>query len=112
MHPGFWWLAAALGLQRLAEMAAAARNTKRLLAEGARLVRDDGYGLLVTTHSLFFVSAVAEALLAPWAGIGPWTLPGLTMLMAGEGLPCCPPRRSSPAVPTAGCAIPSTSGSR
>jgi methyltransferase len=86
LHPGFWWLVAALGLQRLAEMATAARNTRRLLAQGARLVRDDGYGLLVMTHSLFFVSAVAEALLSPWAAIGPWTLPGLALLIVGEGL--------------------------
>lgn len=86
MHPGFWWLVAALGLQRLAEMATAARNTRRLLAQGARLVRDDGYGLLVATHSLFFAAAVVEALLSPWAGIGPWTLAGLAMLIAGEAL--------------------------
>jgi methyltransferase len=86
VHPGFWWLVAALGLQRLAEMATAAYNTRKLQAAGARLVRDDGYGLLVATHSLFFAAAVAEALLAPWAGIGPWTLPGLALLIAGEGL--------------------------
>src|SRR5687768_3661735 len=86
MHPGFWWLVAALGLQRLAEMATAARNTRRLLGAGARLVRDDGYGLLVVTHSLFFAAAVLEALVAPWAGIGAWTLPGLLLLIVGEAL--------------------------
>lgn len=86
MHPGFWWLVAALGAQRLAEMAAAARNTRRLQEAGARLVRDDGYGLLVATHSLFFAAAVAEALWAPWTGLGPWTQVGLLLLIAGEGL--------------------------
>ncbi len=85
-HPGFWWLVLALGAQRLAEMATAARNTRRLLATGARLVKDDGYGLLVLTHSLFFVAAIAEAVLAPWARIGPWTAPGLVLLIAGEAL--------------------------
>ncbi|MHB1260574.1 MAG: isoprenylcysteine carboxylmethyltransferase family protein [Thermoplasmatota archaeon] len=85
-HPGFWWLVLALGAQRLAEMAAAARNTSRLITTGARLVKDDGYGLLVTTHSLFFIAAVAEAVYAPWAHIGPWTLPGLALLIVGEGL--------------------------
>jgi methyltransferase len=86
VHPGFWWLVAALGLQRLAEMATAARNTRRLQAAGARLVRDDGYGLLVATHSLFFAAAILEALVAPWAGVGPWTSAGLALLIAGEGL--------------------------
>ncbi|HJQ92703.1 MAG TPA: isoprenylcysteine carboxylmethyltransferase family protein [Candidatus Thermoplasmatota archaeon] len=86
MHPGFWWLVAALGVQRLAEMAAAARNTRKLQESGARLVKDDGYGLLVLTHSLFFAAAIAEALLSPWAGIGPWTLVGLAMLIVGEAL--------------------------
>ena len=86
MHPGFWWLVAALGLQRLAEMATAAYNTRRLQAAGARLVKDDGYGLLVATHSLFFAAAVTEAVLSPWAGIGPWTLPGLALLIVGEAL--------------------------
>lgn len=84
MHPGFWWLLAALGAQRVAEMATAARNVRRLLASGARLVRDDGYALLVTTHSLFFLAAASEALVAPWAGVGAWTLPGLVLLVAGE----------------------------
>lgn len=83
-HPGFWWLLVALGLQRIAELATAARNVRRLLASGARLVADDGYGLLVVTHSLFFLAAVAEALFAPWAGISAWTLPGLALLVAGE----------------------------
>ncbi|HUR24775.1 MAG TPA: isoprenylcysteine carboxylmethyltransferase family protein [Candidatus Thermoplasmatota archaeon] len=86
MHPGFWWLVVALGLQRLAEMATAARNTRRLQASGARLVKDDGYGLLVTTHSLFFAAAVVEALASPWAGIGWWTFVGLALLIAGEAL--------------------------
>lgn len=85
-HPGFWWLVLALGAQRVAEMATAARNTRRLLAAGARLIKDDGYGLLVLTHSLFFVAAVSEALLAPWARTGPWTLPGLAFLITGEAL--------------------------
>lgn len=67
-------------------MATAARNTRRLQASGARLVRDDGYGLLVATHSLFFAAAVAEALVSPWAGVGWWTQVGLALLVVGEGL--------------------------
>lgn len=86
LHAGFWWLAGALGLQRLAEMAAASRNTARLLAAGGRLIRDDGYGLLVVTHAVFFASAVLEAGFAPWGGLGPWTQPGLLLLIVGEAL--------------------------
>src|SRR5687767_7686297 len=84
MHPGFWWLLGALAAQRVAELATAARNVRRLRAAGARLVRDDGYGLLVFTHALLFAAAIAEASFAPWAGTGPWTPPGLALLMAGE----------------------------
>jgi methyltransferase len=86
VHPGFWWLVVALGVQRLAEMAAAARNTRKLQESGARLVKDDGYGLLVATHSLFFAAAVVEAIVSPWAGVGWWTLVGLALLIVGETL--------------------------
>jgi methyltransferase len=57
-----------------------------LLDAGGRLVKDDGYGLLVVTHSLFFAAAVVEAWFAPWAGIGPSTSWGLALLIVGEGL--------------------------
>jgi methyltransferase len=84
MHPGFWWLLAALAVQRFVELATNAANTKRLLAAGARLVRDDGYALLVVTHAALFPLAAAEAAWAPWAGTGPWTAPGLGLLILGE----------------------------
>lgn len=86
VHAGFWWLLGALILQRGAEMWAARRNVERLLAQGARLVRDDGYGLLVVTHTALLVAAAAEVWWAPWAGSGWWTFVGLSLLIVGEGL--------------------------
>jgi methyltransferase len=81
---GPWALLGILLLQRAAELLTDRRNTRRLLRDGARLVRDDGYGLLVVTHSLFFVLAAVEILVSPWARLGWWTLPGLGLVIAGE----------------------------
>ena len=83
---GFWALLGALLLQRGAELATNRRNTHHLLAGGGRLVREDGYGLLVVTHSLLFILAAAEAALAPWPGLGWWTLPALAAFVVGEAL--------------------------
>lgn len=84
MLAAFWWLWAALGAQRLVEMAVARRNTRRLVAQGARVVGQDGYGALVATHVTFFAATAAEALAAPWAGVGSWTAVGLIALAGGE----------------------------
>jgi methyltransferase len=84
MHPGFWWLLAAVGVQRVLELWTNAVHTRSLVAAGGRLVRDDGYGLLVVTHVLVFPLAAAEAAWAPWAGTGAWTGAGLALFVAGE----------------------------
>jgi methyltransferase len=55
-----------------------------LLAAGGRLVPDDGYRLLVVTHSLFYLLAAFELLVSPWPRFGWWTLPGLALFIAGE----------------------------
>lgn len=83
MHP-LWFVLGALFMERAAELVTNRRNVRELIAGGARLVRDDGFGLLLVTHALFFVAAAAEALAAPWAGIGGWTIPGLALFVAGE----------------------------
>ena len=67
----FWTVWLSLAAQRLVEMWAARRTTAGLLAAGGRLVADDGYPLLVVTHSLFFVATLVEAFSAPWAGAVP-----------------------------------------
>lgn len=84
MHPSLWFILGALFVERVAELVTNQRNLRLLLRGGARLVQDDGFGLLVVTHSLFFVALAAEALLAPWAGIGWWTVPGLALFVVGE----------------------------
>ena len=63
------------------------RNTARLLARGGRLVRDDGVGLLVLVHVLwFFGIALEERVLGPtiaspivrWACLGLFVLADVT----------------------------------
>lgn len=80
----FWALYGAVLVQRLIEVATARRTTRRLVASGGRLVRDDGYVLMFTTHALFFVAAAMEAAVAPWPAIGWWTFAGLAAFAAGE----------------------------
>ncbi|HEX2066558.1 MAG TPA: isoprenylcysteine carboxylmethyltransferase family protein [Candidatus Thermoplasmatota archaeon] len=75
-----------LGLQRIGELVHARRTAARLEAQGARLVRRDGYGLLVAVHALFFAACLAEGLLAPWPGVGWWSAVGLAAFLAGQFL--------------------------
>lgn len=82
----FWLALGFVALERVGEMAWARRNAKRLLAQGARFVREDGMGLIVATHVLFFVLAILEWCVAPWAGFGWWTALGAVLFVAGDGL--------------------------
>lgn len=76
---------AAVGVQRVAELLYARRTGRRLAGAGARLVRDDGMGLLVGVHALWFAASLAEAW---WAGeaLGWWTAAGLGLFAAGSAL--------------------------
>lgn len=49
-------------LQRLYELRVAKRNTHRLLAKGAREFGAKHYWLIVSLHTLFFISMIVEAL--------------------------------------------------
>jgi methyltransferase len=82
----FWLLWAAVLAQRLVEVAVAAATTRRMVADGGRLVRDDGTGLMVVVHAAFFPLAAAEALWAPWPALGWWTSVGLIAFLVGEAL--------------------------
>lgn len=84
LPPAFWLLYAAVLVQRLVEVATARRTTRRMLDDGGRLVRRDGYGLIFATHALFFVAAAAEAAFAPWPALGWWTAVGLALFIGGE----------------------------
>lgn len=86
MHPVFWWVWGLLVAQRFVELAVARRNTRRLVERGARVVGRDGYAAIVATHVAFFAATAAEAVLAPWSGLGPWTWVGIGAFVAGEGL--------------------------
>lgn len=60
------WLLGLVALQRLLELAYARRNTRRLLAEGAREVGAAHYPLFLLLHSSWLV---AIAVTVPWARV-------------------------------------------
>lgn len=74
-----------LALQRGAELVLSRRNARWLTARGARLVRADGFGLIVAVHALSFVLPVLEA---AWTGtrVGWWTAVGAGLFVAGQAL--------------------------
>lgn len=82
----FGALLAALGVQRLVELAVSRRHERALLARGGERVLDDGMGLIVLVHALFFALALAEFALAPWAGWHALSPLALAVLLAGEAL--------------------------
>jgi methyltransferase len=75
-----------LGAQRIGELLYARRTAAALTAKGARLVRSDGYGALVAVHASFFAACAVEGALAPWSGLGWWSLAGLLLFLAGQAL--------------------------
>lgn len=75
-----------LGIQRVGEILYARRTAARLRARGALLVRGDGFGALVAVHALLFAACAIEGALAPWAGLGWWSWPGLALFLAGQAL--------------------------
>jgi methyltransferase len=71
------WLALVLGLvalQRAAELVLAQRNTKRLLARGAREVGAEHYPLFILLHASWLA---AIALTTPWTREPIWPLLGV-----------------------------------
>lgn len=76
---------AAVGVQRIAELAYAKFTARKLLAAGARFVREDGMGLIVATHALWFVAGFAESRMFG-EQFGWWTPIGLAAFAAGSGL--------------------------
>lgn len=77
---------AVLLAERLVEMVVSWVHTDRLRARGGRIVRDDGFGLLLVVHVGLFVGVLTEAAVAPYAGAGWWTLPALVLVGAAMAL--------------------------
>lgn len=71
-----------VALQRLAELAVARRNTRRLLARGAREAGHRHYPVLVVLHAAWLVSLFA--LVPPQAPVQPWLLGGFAVLQLGR----------------------------
>lgn len=73
-EPLLWGAVAVVTVQRLGELVVTERNRRRLLAQGAIQAPRDGWGAFVAIHAGLLVAWPLEALVAPWARTGPWTL--------------------------------------
>jgi methyltransferase len=62
-----WWILAVVAAQRICELAYAARNTRRLLANGARESGAAHYPLFIALHAAWLVTI----------GIVAWRMPGV-----------------------------------
>ncbi|HYG86535.1 MAG TPA: isoprenylcysteine carboxylmethyltransferase family protein [Azospirillum sp.] len=71
-----------VAVQRLVELAVARRNTRRLLAEGAREEGAAHYPLFVLLHAGWLVALFA--LTPPDAAVNPWLLVLFVLLQAGR----------------------------
>jgi methyltransferase len=65
------WLLGFVALQRLAELAWARRNTRRLLAQGGREVGAGHYPLFIVLHAAWLIALL---LLVPWTEEPSWPL--------------------------------------
>jgi methyltransferase len=73
-------------VQRIGELWHARRTAQRLERRGAQWVPADGYGLLFVVHVLLIAGALAEAIFAPWADVGWWTVAGALLFGVGAAL--------------------------
>jgi methyltransferase len=76
----------ALAAERMFELWLSARNARRALAAGAFETERDHYRMMAVFHTLFIVSAAAEAILLrrPFPGVLGWV--ALTLAIAAQGL--------------------------
>ncbi len=74
------WLLGFVALQRLAELALAERNTRRLLAQGAREIGADHYPLFILLHGSWLI---ALALVVPWSAEPSWPLIAIFFVLQG-----------------------------
>ncbi len=77
---------AAFGVERILELALNRRHVIGLLAKGARIHPDDGFGLIVLVQMGAFVAIAAEWFTGPWTGIGWWTWAGLAVVVLANVL--------------------------
>jgi methyltransferase len=74
------------GVERAGEIGLNRRNSTWLRARGAVWHAPDGFSLIVASQGVLFAGIFVEALLAPWAGIGPRTWPLLGLAVLAQGL--------------------------
>jgi methyltransferase len=75
-----WWILAIVAAQRLCEVAYAERNTRRLLASGAREIGASHYPLFVLLHAAWLITIAIVALRTPSVRVD-WWLVGLYALL-------------------------------
>ncbi len=75
---------AAVGLQRLFELAYARHTAAKLVAHGARLIATDGMGFIVAVHAAWFIGCISESL-TRGTSYG-WAAAGLILFALGLGL--------------------------
>ncbi len=75
-----WIVLALLALQRVAELCYAARNTRRLLARGAREVGKRHYPLFIALHAAWLASIAFAALRVPHVRVEWWLLEAFALL--------------------------------
>ena len=77
---------AAFGIERAAEIALHRRHLRALLARGAIVTRDDGFGVILLAQVALFGGVALEATLAPWAAAGWWTWATLAAALLAQAL--------------------------
>jgi methyltransferase len=74
----FGWILVLVAAQRLAELALAARNTRKLLAQGGREVGAAHYPLFVLLHTAWLVAILVTV---PWNAVPNWWLVGVFVVL-------------------------------
>ena len=75
-----WWILAIVALQRLCETAYAGRNTRRLVANGAREIGAHHYPFFVLLHAAWLITIAIVALRTPSVRVD-WTIIGFYALL-------------------------------
>lgn len=72
--------------ERALEIAIHRRNAARLARRGASWLEDDGFRGILLAQVLLFTLTPAEAVLAPWSALGPWSYAAAAALLAAQAL--------------------------
>jgi methyltransferase len=74
------WILVLVAVQRLAELALARHNTRRLLARGGREIGAGHYGMFILLHASWLLALV---LFVPWTTVPSWPLLAVFAVLQG-----------------------------